>query len=408
MKRIQSLFKNKTTNLSWFFVLMFLEMMFANFAHPVTPYLIEVRMLPAYTFGFAFSAMAFTNFLFSPFWGLMSNRYGRMTIYLIGCLGYALGQVGFALSMSFWALILARMVAGFFVGGVIVMQLTIVMDYSNENTQSSNLTIHATVFTIAGALGYLLGGFLGDYSISLLFYLQIIGLASSGVLAFLTFRQIDLDPDEVNKPHNWLSEINPLTGFKVAYKTLNATLWVFLLVVFLAQVGSIAFDQSFNFFIRNQFGFPPSYNGMLKAAFGILALVVNGTIGMYLVRRTTQQKPLLIILLVMSSLSIILFTLTSQVIFLIVSILLFVFNSLFIILIQTIAGNLGKKLDYSVFMGMFNAIKSFCMIIGSSVVGLVYSIQANYSFLFSGFSLLLAAMFLFLFIRTYKAKRVQP
>lgn len=405
MKQIKSLFKNKTTNLTWFFVLMFLEMMFANFAHPVTPYLIEVRMLPSYTFGFAFSAMAFTNFLFSPFWGLMSNRYGRMVVYLIGCLGYALGQLGFALSMSFWALILARMVAGFFVGGVMVMQLTIVMDYSKEENLASNLTIHATVFTIAGAVGYLLGGFIGDYSISLLFYLQVIGLVLSGVLAYVTFLQIDLDPNEVSKPHNWLSEINPLTGFKVAHQSLTLAMWVFLLVVFLATVGSVAFDQSFNFYIRNQFGFPPSYNGMLKAGFGLLSLLVNGTVGLYLVRKTKQQKPLLLILLGMSSLSMILFTLSSQLIFLVVSIGLFVLNSVYIILIQTIAGHLGKRLDHSMFMGMFNSIKSFGMIIGSSVVGLVYSIQANYSFIFSGLSLLFAAVFLFVFIRNHAKKK---
>lgn len=363
-------------------------------------------MLPSYTFGFAFSAMAFTNFLFSPFWGIMSNRYGRITIYTIGCLGYGLGQVGFALSTSFWTLMLARMVAGFFVGGVMVMQLTIVLDYSNENSLASNLTIHATVSTIAGALGYLIGGFIGDYSISILFYLQVIGLVLSGLLAYFTFQQIALDEAEANKPHRWLSEINPLTGFKIAYKTLSLALWVYLLVVFLAQVGSVAFDQSFNFFIRNQFGFPPSYNGMLKAAFGVLSLVVNGSIGLYLVRRTKQQKPLLIILLGMSLLSLLLFTLSNQMIFLTVSIGLFVLNSLYIILIQTIAGNLGKQINHSMFMGMFNAIKSFGMIIGSSVVGLVYSVQANYSFLFSGFSLLLAAMFLFIFISYHQKKKV--
>lgn len=398
MNKITSLFKYKTASLTWFFMLMFMEMVFANLAHPATPFLIELRSLPSYTFGFAFSAMAFTNFLFSPFWGLMSNRYGRMKVYLVGCLGYAIGQLGFALAMSFWAIILARMVAGFFVGGVMVMHLTIVMDYSDQSSVASNLTIHATIFTIAGAVGYLIGGFLGDVSLSLLFALQIIGLATSGILAYATFRQIPILDSEKYKKHTWLSDINPLSGFKLAYKYLTPVLWLFLLIVFVAQIGSIAFDQSFNFFIRDQFNFPPSYNGMLKASFGVLSLIVNSTVGIYLVRKTKQQKPLATIMFGMSLLSTSLVFITNQPIFLVVSIGLFVFNSIYLILIQTIAGNLGQKIDYSLFMGLFNAIKSLGMIAGASIVGLVYSFSARGSFVFSATAFAFGAVLLMVLV----------
>ncbi len=398
MNKITSLFKYKTASLTWFFILMFMELVFANLAHPATPFLIELRNLPSYTFGFAFSAMAFTNFLFSPFWGLMSNRYGRMKVYLIGCLGYAMGQLGFALAKSFWMIILARMVAGFFVGGVMVMHLTIVMDYSDQSSVASNLTIHATVFTIAGALGYLIGGFLGDFSLSLLFALQVIGLAMSGVLTYATFRQIPILDSEKYKKHTWLNDINPLSGFKLAYKYLTPVLWLFFLIVFVAQIGSIAFDQSFNFFIRDQFNFPPSYNGMLKASFGVLSLLVNSTIGIYLVRKTQQQKPLAIVMLGMSLLSTSLVFITNQPIFLVISIGLFVLNSIYLILIQTIAGNLGQKIDYSLFMGLFNAIKSLGMIVGASFVGLVYSFSARGSFIFSALAFAIVAVLLMILV----------
>ncbi len=398
MDTIKNTLQNKTTSLTWFFVLMFIEMMFANLAHPATPFLIQQRMLPNYTFGFAFSAMAFTNFLFSPFWGMISNRYGRMTVYLIGCLGYALGQVGFALAMSFWMLIAARLVAGFFVGGVMVMHLTVVMDYSTKEDLAKNLTIHATVFTISGAAGYLIGGFIGDVSLPLLFTVQAVGLAFSGILAYVTFRQIPIDESEKLKKHHWYEDFNPLYAFKKSYKIMTWSLWIFMIIVFLSQVGSIAFDQSFNFYIREQFGFPPSANGMLKAAFGLLSLIVNMTIGLYLVRKTRQQKPLLLVLITLSLISLGLYLISDQVLFLIMSIMLFTLNSIYVILIQTIAGSLGRAIDHSMFMGLFNAIKSLGMIMGSSLVGIIYAIQANYSFVFTAINFALGALLLGIFI----------
>jgi MFS transporter, DHA1 family, multidrug resistance protein len=68
----------KSSSLIWFFSFMMMELIFANLAHPATPALIKNLNLPDYTFGAAFASMAFTNFLFSPFWGRLSDHKGRV------------------------------------------------------------------------------------------------------------------------------------------------------------------------------------------------------------------------------------------------------------------------------------------------------------------------------------------
>lgn len=402
MNKLKTTLTHKTSSLRWFFVLMFIEMVFANVAHPATPFLIQQRNLPAYTFGFAFSAMSFTNFLFSPFWGELSNRYGRMRIYLIGCLGYALGQWYFAVAMSFTAIMIARMISGFFVGAIMVMQLTIVIDYATSENLGAHLTTHATVYSLAGAAGYFIGGFIGDVSLNLLFAIQVIGLAASGILAYLTFQQIPVDPNYPRQ--SWLQTINPLKEFMLIRKDITRAIFLFLVVVFVSQVGFVAFDQAFNYFIREQFNFLPSYNGILRAAFGILSLIVNSTIGIYLVRRSNHQQPLLWTLVFMGMLSSILSILSHKTIFLMIAVGLFVLNSIYLILIQTIAGALGRGSNHSLFMGIFNAIKALGMIVGASAVGVIYSLNAHSSFLFGGVSLCVAAYFLWLYIQSKPSK----
>ena len=72
----------------------------ANFAHPVTPAFIVERELDSSMFGVAMAAMMTTNFLFSPFWGQLCNYIPTRRIQMIGCLGYAAGQVLFLYSRN--------------------------------------------------------------------------------------------------------------------------------------------------------------------------------------------------------------------------------------------------------------------------------------------------------------------
>ncbi|MCD8574230.1 MAG: hypothetical protein LRY28_01775 [Erysipelotrichaceae bacterium] len=47
----------------------------------------------------------------------------------------------------------------------------------------------------------------------------------------------------------------------------------------------MAFDQIFNFYLKDQLAFPASMNGLLKAGFGILSLGVNITLGRAIIQR---------------------------------------------------------------------------------------------------------------------------
>ena len=61
-------------NLLLYYIVVAIESLAANLAHPITPTLIHNLNLPDYMFGLMFAGMSVTNFLFSPFWGLEALR----------------------------------------------------------------------------------------------------------------------------------------------------------------------------------------------------------------------------------------------------------------------------------------------------------------------------------------------
>ena len=107
------------------FILAAIYFLVANFAHPVEPTFYKLLELPDYMFGVAFAAMATTVFLFSPFWGKMSDRIGPCNVQVICYIGYAIGQLYFFfLAKGIVHVVLARLLAGVFIGGIGVAKVS--------------------------------------------------------------------------------------------------------------------------------------------------------------------------------------------------------------------------------------------------------------------------------------------
>ena len=81
-------------------VLFGLESVAANVVHPVEPAFYIALGLPDWIFGAAYAAMAFGLFSFAPFWGLVSDRIGRVPTLAITLLTYGLSQLAFLVSTT--------------------------------------------------------------------------------------------------------------------------------------------------------------------------------------------------------------------------------------------------------------------------------------------------------------------
>ncbi len=360
------------------FILIALYSVAVNFAHPVTPALIQNLGLPDYMFGVAFASMAITNFLFSPFWGKFSEQYGSTRTMSIGLLGYAVGQFVFMVSKSELSIIVGRMIAGLFMGGCGVNIILYVSKHSSLKKRAYNLTIATTLNVAFGPFGYLLGGYIGDYSIRLTFITQIISviLIALAYLLFLTDDDVDKKDTTI---YRLIMESNPLNVFKLSAQLISNYLLVFFIVVALGSFAATGYEQCFNYFIMDQFGFPPSYNGLLRTAVGFTALIVNSTICLWILRKTDLSKSLMFLLLVSSLAMGVIVSLNQVLPFIIANILFFGINAIREPLLQAILTEKGDT-NNGILIGIYNSMKSLGMVSGSLFAGFIYVVGPRLSF----------------------------
>jgi len=361
---------------------------FANLAHPITPTFIQDLKLHDYMFGVAFAAMAAANFVFSPFWGKLSKNIGSTKIMSIGFIGYGLGQAIFGLSTTEIGIIMGRAVAGTFIAAIMVNQMIYIINNSRLEDRGRNLAISVTVMSVLAPLGYVIGGFLGDYSIPLIGILNWLILDDLPIQERLNWKQVAIDS-------------NPIRVLSDARGIITASLISFLIVATLASFASTSYEQCFNYFVKDQYGFPPSYNGMLKAVMGFIVLFANMSVGMWLLKKTDLNKSIITILMACTFLMVGIVMIDDIVLFIIINIIFFGFNAISLPMMQSILATFTKT-DGGVVVGLFNSVRSFGMVGGSLFAGFIYEFGPKLSFVSSGFAFFLSILFAIVFYRISK------
>lgn len=370
----------KQQNFKLFFFLVALESLAANFAHPMTPTIIKNLGLPASMFGTAFAAMSFTNFLFSPFWGKLSAKIGSKIILSLCCVGYGVGQFAFAMATTQTTVLIARCISGFFVGGIVTCFLTMILNTAPIEKRGSYLTICATLTTVFGAFGYLVGGLFGDVSILLTFALQSTTLALCG-LGFYLFCVDDLKVKQKIHLIEIFKESNPLPPLFDSRKFMEGSLVFLIYMVLLASIASTAYDQAFNYYIKDIFGFTSSINGIIKALVGFISLTANFTICMWILKKTNVARSVLFILAGCSLSVLALLLSQDMVMFMVFNLVFFAFNAVYVPLLQDLVSKECTKENMNHLMGFYNSMKSLGMVLGGLLAGFIYTYGANLPFM---------------------------
>lgn len=385
--------KQKSNNITLFFVAAIVFNMAASFAHPVTPTLIQEYHLNDYMFGVALAVMQCAYFLMFPFWGKLNNYIASRKSMLICCLGYAVGQALFGMARTESMVIFARVFAGMFTGGAFTSFLTYIVNTSSDMERGRNLTIFATIQTVAGAFGYFVGGFLGEVSLNVTFAAQTACLALAGIAFFFICR--DDRPADAGKiePKRLVREANPFAAFVACRHFMTVLFAVLFASACLYNLGYTAFEQCFNYYIKDALGLTSKYNGLIKGVIGFVSLAANATICMWIIKKTNVRRSIVLVLgLGAVAITGVVFA-DSTLPFMGISVLFYAIYAVSLPLLQDlVARRAAHTTDSNLVMGFFNSTRSLGGIVGSLCAGFLYSSSPKSPFVFAAIALALSTL----------------
>ena len=149
----------KKSPLAVIFLTVFLDLVGFGIIIPLSPYLAREFGASAFEVGMLMAVYSAMQFLFSPFWGGLSDRLGRRPILLVSIAGTALAHTLFYFAHDLWLLFLARTLAGIF-GANISTAMAYIADVTSEKDRSKNMGLIGAAFGLGFVLGPAIAGML--------------------------------------------------------------------------------------------------------------------------------------------------------------------------------------------------------------------------------------------------------
>ncbi len=139
------------------FLTVFIDLLGFGITIPLSPHLASNMGASSVEVGRLMAIYSLLQFVFSPVWGRLSDRFGRRPIMLISIAGTGLAHLAFAFSDQLWMLFAARAFAGFF-GANIATAMACMADVSGPTERSKNMGLIGAAFGLGFLFGPLIGG----------------------------------------------------------------------------------------------------------------------------------------------------------------------------------------------------------------------------------------------------------
>ena len=274
--------------MSFIMVTVLIDMISIGLMVPVLPHIVGTftQSNDEQTLAFLAVVLAFgvANFLTSPILGMLSDRYGRRPVLLLGFAGMATSFFVTAAATSLWMLVAVRLFSGAMQSNISIAN-AYVADISNAEDRARRFGQLGAMFGIGFILGPVIGGVLGDIDVRLPF------LAAGGMAvlngAFGYFVLPESLPPDKRRAFDW-RRANPVTSLQ----GLAALKGVGPLVLVLALSGLAQFMLHMTWVLYTKFkiGWGPGEVGWSLLAVGVMSALGQGVLLKPLLKRFSPRK----------------------------------------------------------------------------------------------------------------------
>ncbi len=174
---------NNRSALAILFIIVFVDLLGFGMVIPVMALYAERLGAPDSQIGWLMTGYSAMQFVFTPIWGRLSDRYGRRPLLLLSIAMTAVGFLAYALAPDFRWLLVSRLFAGMATANISIAQAYIA-DVTPPEGRARGMGLIGAAFGLGFILGPALGGLLSAFSLAAPGYAAAALAAVNGVAAF--------------------------------------------------------------------------------------------------------------------------------------------------------------------------------------------------------------------------------
>lgn len=267
------------------FLVVFIDLLGFGILMPILPtYAVGHLKTSESAIGIIIATYSFVQFLFNPFFGSMSDRYGRRKIILVTLLLNALGYVIFAVFESFPMLLVSRVIAGIGGSSLGVAQAYI-SDVTTKEDRAKGMGMIGVAFGLGFVFGPVLGGILSKWG-----YMVVgLGSASFSFLALVMSFFFLPEPEkkaEVEKVQN--RKLFDIKGFKKVFATPAVAIVIIMFFMVTFSIANIY--GTYALLGKKIYHFTDKTNGYLFGVMGLVGIIMQGGAIRHLSKKFTDTQ----------------------------------------------------------------------------------------------------------------------
>ncbi len=356
-----------------------------NLGHVVTPTFVNQLGLPSFMFGFFFSSMSLGMLVGAPLWGVLGDIKGKKFFILIGLILYSIAQVMFAFFTSPVMMTFARFLAGFGVSAFMTLMLSHLIGIAPLKERTKFISISVALFALGTTIGYQIGGFMGDFFIREVFYIQ--ALLNLGWVLFIALSMKEIPTALSTKKPSFIKHFKDVTK-------LSPPLLLFLIGLTLATISASILSKYFDVYMID-LGYTPRELGTFILVTGFVGLFTNA----FIVPKLSKLKKDMGIMLgiqIFSAIIVLIVFRSQYFIVMLYTVFLFYYalKAMFQPFEQNYISLQAPKEKHGSILGVRHAFFSTGMVIGPLISGFIYDYNPLLVFDLSVVMFLLAFVFL--------------
>jgi MFS transporter, DHA1 family, multidrug resistance protein len=370
--------KQKRMPLILLMINMFIAMVGIGLIIPVLPEFLEEFGVGGQAMGFLVAVFAFTQFIFSPIAGEMSDKYGRKIPIVLGLLGFTLSQLIFAVGTDIWMFYVSRLLGGIGAAFMVPPMMAYVADITTEKERAKGMGLLGACMSLGFVIGPGIGGFLAEIGVRVPFYTSTVIAGIATVLSFFMLPETLSKEDQMQARTMNRQKDSMLHQLKKSFK---APYFILLVLVFTMTFGLSNFEAIFGLYVNEKFGFTPKDISIIITIGALIGVIIQSVFVDLMLTRFGEKKVMYWTFLISAiSMLIILMAGTFWSI-LAVTLIFFTATSLLRPALNTLLSKMAGK-EQGFVAGMNNMYMSIGNMVGPVLAGILFDVNTNFPYVF--------------------------